>query len=168
MRVANKSKFKLEISIDSDFKYCHYKRFFKKNYSHIVKVLEKTASDLNLKTQEISFHLSIVDELEIKRKNKDYRKKNKVTDVISLALYDDLRRVKLSMPAINLGDIFICKERMESQALDFKVSREHEFLHLLIHGYLHLLGFDHELSPKEAQVMEELEMTLVDKLISFV
>jgi probable rRNA maturation factor len=69
-----------------------------------------------------------------------------------------------NLPQIELGDLVICKEIAKSQAREFKISYEQEVIHLAVHGFLHLLGFDHEISTKEEKIMEAYESVLVNKI----
>ena len=104
----------------------------------------------------------------IKSLNTVYRNKQKVTDVLSFPVYETLRSDSDSFiepgPVVHLGDIFICKEVATRQAKEFKISFEEEVLHLFIHGFLHLCGYDHEISKEEEELMFSLEDTLLDKV----
>jgi probable rRNA maturation factor len=98
--------------------------------------------------------------------NRDYRGKDKATDVLSFPGLDALRENfdSLPFPHASLGDIVICKEIAQKQAIEFSLSYEQEVLHLLVHGFLHLLGYDHELSESEEKLMEGLEQKLIKKI----
>ncbi len=97
--------------------------------------------------------------------NAFYRNKKKITDVLAFPLYDSSHNFDAQKtPTINLGDIFICTPKAVRQATKFEISLEQEIIHLFVHGLLHLLGHDHEASPKKAQVMFDLEEQLVDKI----
>lgn len=68
-----------------------------------------------------------------------------------------------------LGDIVISIPMAEKQAIRFKCSFEKEILRLIIHGILHLLGYDHvKVSKKEVQTMKDLEVALIRKYGGFV
>ncbi len=120
------------------------------------------------KVKEIHVNLTLCSKQKIKALNAEYRNKNKVTDVLSFPLFEELRPDKLgeivSMPVIELGDIFICKDVAISQAKEFKISFEMEVYHQLVHGFLHLLGFDHEISIQEEKIMEKYENQLVKSI----
>ncbi len=60
-----------------------------------------------------------------------------------------------------IGDILICQKKMIQQAEEFSIDNESEFVHLLVHGFLHLLGFDHEISFKEEKIMGKWEEFLI-------
>lgn len=102
---------------------------------------------------------SLCGEYKIKSLNKSYRNKDKVTDVLSFPLQENLRlgEVDSFMPEVELGDIYVCKQVCERQAKSFKLSFNEEFAHLLVHGFLHLCGYDHEISEAEEKLMFELE-----------
>jgi probable rRNA maturation factor len=101
--------------------------------------------------KEIS--IAILSPVEIKKLNKIYRQKNKVTDVLSFNLDDD----KI------LGEIVICLEQAKKQAIEKKVSLQSELRLLVVHGILHLLGYDHERSLTEAERQEKEEQVLLNK-----
>lgn len=81
---------------------------------------------------------------EIKALNKKYRKKNKPTDVLSFNYGD-------------LGEVVLCPEVIRENAEKFGNIFKKEIARILIHGMLHLAGYDHEKSAKEAEKMETKE-----------
>ncbi|MFK4180204.1 rRNA maturation RNase YbeY [Staphylococcus cohnii] len=95
--------------------------------------------------------VTFVDKGEIQQINKMYRDKDKVTDVISFALEEDEPEISgLDIPRV-LGDIIICTEVAQSQADEYGHLFERELGFLALHGFLHLLGYDHmdEVDEKE-------------------
>ncbi|PTE30817.1 rRNA maturation RNase YbeY [Staphylococcus equorum] len=87
--------------------------------------------------------VTFVDKTEIQEINKMYRDKDKVTDVISFALEEDEPEIiGLDMPRV-LGDIIICTDVAQAQADSYGHSFERELGFLALHGFLHLLGYDH-------------------------
>lgn len=84
---------------------------------------------------------------EMKRINFQFRGKNKPTDVLSFQSEDPLA----------LGELLFCIDVLKIQAKEQKHSVEQEFLYMLIHGLLHLLGYDHELSKNEEKLMFRLQ-----------
>jgi probable rRNA maturation factor len=114
---------------------------------------------------EVSMNLTLCGKIKIKNLNNKFRAKNKITDVLSFGVHENLRPDKKpffkNSPFLDLGDIFICKEIAVKQSKMFEISYEQEVLHLATHGFLHLLGFDHEISLKEEKIMESNEDALI-------
>ena len=97
------------------------------------------------------FNVIFVTSDRIRQINNDYRGIDKVTDVISFALMEN--QDELFMEAIDeLGDVFICIERAIEQANDYNHSVEREMGFLAVHGYLHLMGYDH-MNPEDEKIM---------------
>lgn len=94
------------------------------------------------------FNIIFVSKDEIQRINREFRKIDKVTDVISFALCDDEDIIQTN----ELGDIFICLDRAFEQASEYGHSITREVAFLAVHGYLHLCGFDH-MTEDEEKVM---------------
>lgn len=97
--------------------------------------------------------------------NRIYRKKDKVTDVLSFGNEKDVK-IKFIIPKdaeANLGEIFICMERAKEQANLKGHSLKKEVAILLIHGILHLAGFDHE-KDEDARIMQKQENKLIADL----
>lgn len=105
---------------------------------------------LNQSQAELS--IALVGNQEIRQLNARYRNKNRPTDVLSFACDESL---PAGMPM--LGDVVISVEKAEEQARRRRETLEHEVESLLIHGILHLLGYDHERSQKDAKIMREME-----------
>lgn len=105
--------------------------------------------------------LHYVDGKKIKQLNSKYRGKNKITDVLSFPVHENLRKNKVALSPLDLGDIFICRTQMLRQAKEFSISARDEFFHLAVHGFLHLLGYDHELSAREEKLMEKKEIEII-------
>jgi probable rRNA maturation factor len=91
--------------------------------------------------------------------NKEYRGKDYPTDVLSFV--DGEKAGKITY----LGDIIISIDRVKSQSEEYEVSFEEEFSRLLVHGILHLLGYDHETSEEDERIMMDIQDRLVDKVV---
>lgn len=114
---------------------------------------------------EISLSLTLCGKRKIQSLNRTYRKRNKVTDVLSFPLFDSLRKKDGFLPPfIELGDIFICREVALRQACEYELSLEQEVVRQTIHGCLHLLGFDHEQGQQEEKIMFTHEQKIFDKI----
>lgn len=101
--------------------------------------------------------LSFVSETEIQALNRDFRKIDRVTDVLSFPMNEKIGEYLL------LGDIIICVDRAKEQAVEYGHSMERELVYLIVHSTLHLLGYDHmtdaeknEMRKKEKQIMNSL------------
>ena len=106
----------------------------------------------NPKLGELS--LAFVNDSDIQQLNRDYRHKDKPTNVLSFP--DD-------GPAPLLGDIVLAFETVTREAVEKSVSLAHHVTHLIIHGFLHLQGYDHETDDAAAD-MEALEIAALAAL----
>ena len=99
----------------------------------------------------------LCDDAEIQRLNAAWRGKDKATNVLSFP------SPAAQAEARHLGDIAIAYETLEREASEERKLFAHHLSHLALHGYLHLLGFDHE-TDDDAEEMEELERLILAKL----
>ena len=102
--------------------------------------------------------LRIVDSDEIAELNHQYRGKDYATNVLSFPA--DLPP-ELELP--HLGDIVVCAEIVEREADEQHKPREAHWAHMIVHGTLHLLGYDH-IDDAEADIMENLEIRILQSL----
>lgn len=104
--------------------------------------------------------LRLVDTQEILELNSTYRKQNKPTNVLAFpgSIPDT---IELDHPF--LGDVVVCPAVLESEALEQNVPLEAHWAHIVIHGVLHLLGYDH-IEEDDAIVMQKMEIKLLGKL----
>lgn len=140
----------------------------------VLPLVEKTFEEFLKKNphfkgvKEVTITLTLCGKAKIKKLNKDYRGKDYATDVLSFPVYENLRPDKKSrekaLPQVELGDLVICRDVAKSQAKEFEISYVQEVIHLASHGFLHLLGFDHEISAKEEKIMQGYEDDLVKKI----
>lgn len=123
------------------------------NEEFLKKVAKKVLEGEGKKELELS--IVLVGSGRIKELNKKYRKKNKVADVLSF-LYN------------GSGEIVICLREVKKNAERYKSTFEKELSRVLIHGILHLLGEEHEISEEKAKVMEKKQenyLKLCQKII---
>lgn len=128
-----------------------------KDYDYLYEVL-----DYALEKEKVNngiFSIIFVGDEEIHEMNKEYRKVDRITDVISFAFEDnnDLMYNDIRM----LGDIYICIPQMQRQAQDYGHSEKRELSFLAVHGLLHLLGYDH-MNPEDEKVMFSLQEMILD------
>lgn len=102
--------------------------------------------------------ISIVDKSESAELNQTYRHKTGPTNILSFH-YDPMP----DMAQESLGDLVICAELVEEEALIQSKTTEAHWAHLTVHGTLHLLGYDHVVDS-EAEIMESLEITILNAL----
>lgn len=114
---------------------------------------------LRQRTADSEMTIRLVDEPEGRELNHTYRHKDYATNVLSFPadVPDDLLDIPL------LGDLVICVAVVEREAAEQGKSLEAHWAHLVIHGCLHLLGYDH-IDDDEAEEMEALERTLLAEL----
>lgn len=116
----------------------------------------------------------LADNAGIHRLNKRYRNKDKATDVLSFPMGDFNPKTRKGVmpyaptnPELILGDIVISVESAKAQAKENGVALNQEMTRLLIHGILHLLGFEHEKGGREAQKMRKEEGRLMEEIINW-
>ncbi|WP_212973161.1 rRNA maturation RNase YbeY [Bacillus sp. J14TS2] len=114
-----------------------------------LKMVEKLlmyAAEIEEIREDAEVSLMIVSNPKIQEINKEYRGKDQVTDVISFALEENSEGEKLiqgaQLPRV-LGDIIISLDRTKEQAHEYGHSFKRELGFLAVHGFLHLLGYDH-------------------------
>lgn len=106
----------------------------------------------------------LVDDTKICQLNNQYRQKNQPTNVLSFPFAEGADHSLLSLPVRELGDIVISVDTAFQESIEYGQSFHDRIAWLLIHGLLHLLGYDHEKSTKQAQKMSEKENELINKL----
>lgn len=121
------------------------------------KVLDFAVKKENL--ENVDFNVIIVGEDYIHELNKNYRNIDRVTDVITFALEDDDTVINASSRRV-LGDIYICLDRAKSQAIEYQHSFLREICFLAVHGFYHLLGYDHQTKEEEEVMFTKQEEVL--------
>jgi probable rRNA maturation factor len=104
--------------------------------------------------------LVFTDDAAIREINAEWRAQDKPTNVLSFPAFP-LQPGK--MPGPMLGDIIIARETVEREAVDLEKSFSDHLTHLLVHGFLHLFGYDH-MDEDEAEKMEDLETRILAQL----
>ena len=109
----------------------------------IIKDFEKSTEvilEMENIREDVEVSVSFVNEDEIKELNRDYRDKDKITDVLSFPTEMDYHIEEV--PLI-LGDVVICSKRAKEQSEEFGHSFQRELVYLYVHSMFHLLGYDH-------------------------
>ena len=119
---------------------------------------------------ECELSLTLTSDRAIRRLNRDFRGIDTPTDVLSFSQIEQAgsappnpRSVKNS-PGLPIGDVVISIDTALRQAREYRVTPSSRLRRLLIHGFLHLLGYDHERSPADARRMFARERALAVKL----
>ena len=106
--------------------------------------------------------LVMSDDASIKDLNKTYRGKDKATNVLSFPSTESLLPGEENEP-VHIGDVILAYDYVSEEAKNEKKALQTHLSHLVVHGVLHLLGYDHETS-KDAEAMETLEIKLMKQL----
>lgn len=146
---------KIEINVDN----CQWEKAIPDFSKHINQAVKKTFKSA-LKKSNPSFELSILltSDKEIKRLNKLYRKKNNKTNVLAFPMNDNINK-----SPVQLGDIAVSLETIIVEARKFRIARKKYLCKMIIHGLLHLLGYDH-IDDNDFYVMNRLEKEILNKI----
>ena len=121
--------------------------------NHTIKPFKKIINTIFKHVDEsFEFNVVFVSDEKIKMLNGTYRGIDKVTDVLSFPEEE----------GTYIGDVFISIDQATRQSLEYNHSLDREIGFLVTHGYLHLLGYDHQ-TPEEEQLMREAQETLLKK-----
>lgn len=124
--------------------------YIKRAAGILLKALNQDRSELTV---------ALVGDAEMRPLNRQYRKKNQTTDVLSFIAAETF-----PSGTVLLGDVIISVEQARRQAAQRQKTLKSEMTVLLIHGILHLLGYDHERSERQAKIMARLEVKLLNHL----
>lgn len=110
--------------------------------------------------------LLFTSDTEVHALNHQWRKRDTPTNVLSfpMLMREDLETLSPAGPPVMLGDIALAYETCAREAVDKGVSLDHHAAHLIVHGLLHLAGYDHVDSNAQAELMEALETAILAKL----
>lgn len=113
-----------------------------------------------LANQRLSASLLFTSDAEVHTLNREWRSKDKPTNVLSFPMLtpDELLALSPDGPPEMLGDLALAYETCMREAAEKSIPLKHHAAHLIIHGLLHLAGYDHETSPEDADAMEALEI----------
>ena len=130
----------------------------------VASVLTQVAPELA--HPRISASILFADDAEVHALNREWRGKDQPTNVLSFPMLEreELLNLATEGPPELLGDIALALETCAREAADKGISLEHHSAHLIIHGLLHLAGYDHESSPEDARAMEVLEINALAQM----
>lgn len=123
--------------------------------------------------EQLSQSVVLGDDNAVQELNRQFRTKDSPTNVLSFPAYDDMAALRAALAAPTddpmledagyIGDIILARETIEREAKEQEKPVRDHFCHLLVHGVLHLLGYDH-LDDDEAEEMEALEIRILKEL----
>ena len=126
------------------------------------------AKDKINKKNNLELSINFVDEKHSNEINKKYRGKDRPTDVISFAIEDGEELIDFSSfesdPDFHedIGDLFMCPDVIERHSKEYGTGWDREFGYTLVHGFLHLNGFDH-IEPIEAKEMFKIQGQVLEE-----
>lgn len=129
---------------------------YEKDYSYLNFVVENAIKKLGFCG---TFSCTFIDDDKMHELNKTYRNIDKTTDVLSFAINDGETK-KERLDELILGDIFISIPKMKAQAIEYETGEKRELAFLLVHGLLHLLGYDHMNEDEEKEMFNLQEVIL--------
>ena len=137
----------------------------------IEEVLDKCFEEEKLKGLNLYISVTLTIPEEIRKLNAEYRNIDKETDVLSFPMFekaeiDDIVEKQIKSPLEEtIGDIVISIQRVQEQAIEYGHSFERELSYMLVHGFYHLMGYDHIeekdkkiMRPKEEKILNELKI----------
>ena len=130
----------------------------------IEKVLEKCFEEEKLGSKKLTVNIVLTTPLNIQRINNEYRNIDKPTDVLSFPMLekDEIESLDGSYEDI-LGDIVISMEQVKKQAIEYEHSFERELAYMVVHGFYHLMGYDH-MNKEDKSKMRLKEENILNKL----
>ena len=135
-----------------------------KKYEEIInKVFEACFKEENLYDYKIYISIVLTNEQNIQKINKEYRNIDKPTDVLSFQMFEkeEIEQAKINEEV--LGDIVVCMPIVKKQAVEYAHSEEREFAYMLVHGFYHLMGYDH-IEEEDKKEMRRKEENILNKL----
>ena len=136
----------------------------------IKKVIEKCFKEEKIENSKLYVSITLTNPENIHKINKEYRDVDRETDVLSFPMFEKseldekIKKQEFEHEDI-LGDIVISIDRVKEQAEEYGHSFEREFAYMLVHGFYHLMGYDHIkeedkiiMRPKEEKVLNELDI----------
>ncbi len=126
--------------------------------------IKKWLNQLSQKEKKIkgAVEISVIGESLMKKINYKYRGKDKATDVLSFA-WREPAVAPAELWRGKMGEIYICYPQIKRQAKEYGVAEEQEFKRMLVHGLLHLVGYDH-IKKRDAQKMFKKQEELINNI----
>ncbi len=130
----------------------------------IQNVLNMCFCEEKINTKNLYINIILTNPENIRKFNNEYRKIDKSTDVLSFPMFekDEIGKIDDKIPEV-LGDIIISIEQVQKQAVEYEHAFERELAYMVVHGFYHLMGYDHMVEEDKKQ-MREKEETVLRKL----
>lgn len=127
----------------------------------VKRVAEKCFEVENLKEKNLYLSVTLTDPKNIRITNKKFRNIDKETDVLSFPMFekDEIEKLTGEYPEA-LGDIMVSIERVKAQAIEYGHSFERELSYMIVHGFYHLMGYDHMIEEDKVKMREKEENVL--------
>ncbi len=136
-----------------------------KQYENLINnVLEKCFEEENLKDKKLYINVLLTNPENIRKINKEYRNIDNETDVLSFPMFEkeELENIFNQNEDI-LGDIVVSIERVKKQAVEYEHSFERELSYMIVHGFYHIMGYDH-IKEDDKKNMRKKEENILQKL----
>lgn len=136
-----------------------------KEYINIIKnVLKRAIEEEGLYSTKLYINVILTNPNNIKQINRKYRNIDRPTDVLSFPMFEKeeiqvLKDKKTQIPEV-LGDIIVSIEKVKEQAVEYGHGFERELSYMIIHGFYHLMGYDHMTEEEKKQMREKEEKVL--------
>lgn len=152
----------MEQIINFDFWGIDTNEEFKKMAEKVVKECYKIEKITN---PNLAITIIFTNPEKIREINNEYRKIDKATDVLSFPMFEkeEIEDIKNTETLEVLGDIILSIEQVEAQAKEYGHSFEREFSYMIVHGFYHLMGYDH-IEEEDKKVMREKEEAVLEEL----
>ena len=133
-----------------------------RNYSkQIAKIIKECFKQEKFLDKNLYVNVILTTPEDIRKFNKEYRNIDKETDVLSFPMFEkeELENMKLNHIEV-FGDIVISIEQVKKQAIEYEHSFEREFAYMVVHGFCHIIGYDHIEEEDKKKMRQEEEKIL--------
>jgi len=156
----------LEVAIDADEEWDSSRSWetLARNAAEAA-IAESAFPQLAMSKRPVEISVLMTGDEKVRELNAEYRQKDRPTNVLSFPMSDaeELRDTNVTGPELLLGDIILARGVCEAEAAEKGVTVEDHATHLIVHGTLHLLGYDHD-GDDEASDMEAREIRALERL----
>lgn len=152
---------------EDDLNIQKYNEFLEEYREKINKIIEEALSLNNINIGKGYLGIGIVSSDEIHKLNKKHRNIDRATDVLSFPMFNEEELKHLDSlyleEELSIGDIVICLDVIEKQAVEYGTGFNREMLYMVTHGICHLLGYDH-IVESDKTMMREMEEKILSKV----